>query len=78
LIPSVLQPSNDLESAIVANLDPGAYTAVLRGYNNSTGLALVEVYDVSGGTTQLANISSRGFVQAGNNVMIAGNCCAAP
>jgi len=71
-IPSVLRPSNDLESAIVANLDPGAYTAVLRGYNNSTGLALVEVYDVSGGITQLANISSRGFVQAGNNVMIAG------
>jgi hypothetical protein len=71
-IPSALQPSNDLESAIVADLNPGAYTAVLRGYNNSTGLALVEVYDVSGGTTQLANISSRGFVQTGNNVMIAG------
>ncbi len=71
-IPSVLRPSNEFESAILANLSPGAYTAVLRGYEDGTGLALVEVYDVSAGTTQLANISSRGLVQAGNDVMIAG------
>jgi hypothetical protein len=71
-IPSALRPSDDLESVILANLNPGAYTAVLRGYNNSTGLGLVEVYDVSGGATQLANISTRGLVQTGNNVMIAG------
>ncbi len=71
-IPSVLRPSNEFESAILANLSPGAYTAVLRGYEGGTGLALVEVYDVSAGTTQLANISSRGLVQAGNDVMIAG------
>ncbi|MFL5238763.1 MAG: DVUA0089 family protein [Rhizomicrobium sp.] len=71
-IPAVLRPTNDLESAIPATLNPGAYTAVLRGYNGSTGLALVEVYDVSGGTAQLANISTRGLVQTGNDVMIAG------
>ena len=41
-----LQPTNDKESAILATLDPGAYTAILRGVNNTTGVALVEVYDL--------------------------------
>ncbi|PYI92061.1 MAG: hypothetical protein DME97_11475 [Verrucomicrobia bacterium] len=71
-IPPGLRPSNDLESAIFTTLNRGAYTAVLRGYNNSTGIALVEVYDTSIGSTQLGNISTRGFVQTGDNVMIAG------
>jgi len=71
-IPSALRPTNQLESAIFATLSRGAYTAVLRGYNNSTGIGLVEVYDTSIGSTQLGNISTRGFVQAGDNVMIAG------
>ena len=71
-IPAALRPSNQLESVILTTLNQGAYTAVLRGFNNSTGTGLVEVYDISGGTTQLANISTRGFVQTGNNVMIAG------
>jgi hypothetical protein len=62
-----------LESAIFTTLAHGAYTAVLRGYNNGTGLGLVEVYDISPGSgTQLGNISTRGFVQTGDNVMIAG------
>jgi hypothetical protein len=71
-IPPGLRPPNDLESAIFATLNRGAYTAVLRGYNNSTGIGLVEVYDTSIGSTQLGNISTRGFVQTGDNVMIAG------
>ena len=71
-IPSALRPTNQLESAILATLNRGAYTAVLRGYNNSTGIGLVEVYDTSIGSTQLGNISTRGFVQTGDNVMIAG------
>ena len=71
-IPSTLRPTNQLESAILATLNRGAYTAVLRGYNNSTGIGLVEVYDTSIGSTQLGNISTRGFVQTGDNVMIAG------
>ena len=71
-IPSALRPTNQLESAIFATLGRGAYTAVLRGYNNSTGIGLVEVYDTSIGSTQLGNISTRGFVQTGDNVMIAG------
>jgi hypothetical protein len=71
-IPSPLRPSNGLESVILTTLNRGAYTAVLRGYNNSTGIGLVEVYDTSVGSTQLGNISTRGYVQTGDNVMIAG------
>jgi hypothetical protein len=41
-----LQPTSDKESAIVATLDPGLYTAIVRGVNNTTGVALVEVYDL--------------------------------
>jgi hypothetical protein len=71
-IPPNLQPPNDLESAILTTLDPGAYTAIVRGFQNSTGTAMVEVYDTSVGSTELSNISTRGFVQTGNDVMIAG------
>jgi len=71
-IPPRLQPPNDLESAILTTLNPGAYTAIVRGFQNSTGTALVEVYDTSVGSTELSNISTRGFVQTGNDVMIAG------
>jgi hypothetical protein len=71
-IPAKLRPPNDLESAILITLNPGTYTAIVRGYQNSTGIALVEVYDTSVGSTQLTNISTRGFVQTGDNVMIAG------
>ena len=54
-------------------LEPGAYTAILRGVNNTTGLALVEVYDLDLTVdSKLANISTRGFVQTGDNVMIGG------
>jgi hypothetical protein len=67
-----LRPPNDFESAILTTLNPGAYTAILRGFHNSTGTALVEVYDTSVGSTELSNISTRGLVQTGNNVMIAG------
>ena len=62
------------ESGIVATLNPGAsYTAILAGKNGGTGVGLVEVYDVSqAAESQLANISTRGFVQTGSNVMIGG------
>jgi len=71
-IPPSLRPSHNLESALLVTLNPGAYTAILRGYHNSTGIALVEVYDLASGSSQLRNISTRGFVQTGDNVMIAG------
>jgi hypothetical protein len=61
------------ESGIVAILEPGAYTALLAGKNQTSGIALVEVYDAdASATSQLANISTRGFVRTGDNVMIGG------
>ena len=73
IIASTIPPNNDLESAIVASLPPGAYTAIVSGKNNGTGVGLVEVYDLdqSAGAT-LANISTRGFVNTGEDVMIGG------
>jgi hypothetical protein len=68
-----IPPANDLESAMVQTLAPGAYTAVVHGVNNVTGIGLVEVYDLDQTViSQLANISTRGFVEAGDNVMIGG------
>jgi hypothetical protein len=66
-------PGDGRESAIIADLEPGNYTAIVRGVNNMTGIALVEVYDLSPGLSSiLRNISSRAFVQTDENVMIGG------
>jgi copper binding plastocyanin/azurin family protein len=66
-------PTESSESAIIATLSPGNYTAIVRGVNNSTGNALVEVYDISPENTSiLVNISTRSFVQTVDNVMIGG------
>ncbi len=66
-------PTNNLESAIVRTLNPGSYTAILRGKNGGTGIGLVEIYDLSStANSALANLSTRGFVGTGENVMIAG------
>jgi N-acetylneuraminic acid mutarotase len=65
-----IAPSNDLESALVPVLNPGAYTALVRGKNGGLGIGLIEVYDVF--FAQLANISTRGFVGLGDNAMIGG------
>jgi hypothetical protein len=66
-------PSDRLESAIIANLPAGNYTAIVRGANNRMGVALAEVYDLSDETDSiLSNISSRSFVQTGDDVMIGG------
>lgn len=66
-------PNNDAESAMVVTLNPGAYTAIISGLNNTTGIAIVEIYDLDAVyPSTLANISTRGFVQAGDNVMIGG------
>lgn len=68
-----IPPSNDLESAIVQTLAPGAYTAILRGTGTNTGIGVVEVYDLNqAANSKLANIATRGFVETGNNVMIGG------
>jgi hypothetical protein len=66
-------PTAASESAIIADLPPGNYTAIVRGVNNTTGVALVEVYDLNpGASSNLGNISTRSFVQTGDNVMIGG------
>jgi len=66
-------PDNDLESAILATLAPGNYTAIVKGKNNTTGVALVEAYDLAtSGTSKLANISTRAFCGTGGNIVIAG------
>ena len=68
-----IPPQNNLESAIVATLAPGHYTAVLAGKDGTTGNGLAEVYDLEPGTgSTLANLSTRGFVGAGDNAMIGG------
>ena len=70
---TTIQPTNDLESAILMTLSPGAYTAILAGKNGGTGVGVVEVYDLAqAANSKLANISTRGFVDTGDNVMIGG------
>jgi uncharacterized delta-60 repeat protein len=73
IIDSTIPPTHPLESAILTDLNPGAYTAIMRGVNDTSGIGVVEAYDLdSTAGSKLANISSRGLVQTGDNVMIAG------
>jgi N-acetylneuraminic acid mutarotase len=75
IIATTLPPSNDLESAIVATLpaNNSAYTAIVHGFNNGTGIGVVEAYDLNQAVdSKLANISTRGLVQPGDNVLIGG------
>jgi hypothetical protein len=69
---SGLAPRNPLESAIIATLQPGNYTAIVRGVNNATGIALVEGYELDSTATRMVNISTRGHVGVGNDVLIGG------
>ena len=73
IIDSMLAPSDDLEAAILATLAPGSYTAILRGAGNGTGLGIVEVYNLGPDlSNDLANISTRGLVSTGDQVLIGG------
>jgi hypothetical protein len=68
-----LAPGDSRESAILRLLNPGAYTAVVRGKNNAVGTAVVEAYDLDPtNDSKLANLATRGFVQTGDNILIAG------
>lgn len=70
---STVAPGDDLEAAIIATLDPGAYTAVVIGKGETSGVGLVEAYDLNqGSAAQLANISTRGLVLTDTNVLIGG------
>jgi uncharacterized protein (DUF1800 family) len=74
IIAAGLAPTNDLESALIATINPGAYTVVVKGVNNATGVGLMEIYDLDpdGSPARLANLSTRGNVLTGDNVMIGG------
>jgi sugar lactone lactonase YvrE len=68
-----IPPTNDNEAALITTLQAGSYTVIERGKQEGTGIGLVEVYDLgSGFGPELANISTRGFVDTADNVMIAG------
>ena len=70
---SGLAPQHDAEAAIARTIQPGAYTAVVSGKDQSEGIGLVEAYDRDqGGNSEMANISTRGFVETGDNVLIGG------
>ena len=70
---SGLAPKNNFESAIITTLAPGQYTAIVAGNGGTTGAGLLEIYDLSPASdSELANISTRGLVQTGNDVMIGG------
>ncbi len=74
LIASGLAPTHDNDAALLATLASGSYTAVVRGANDTTGVALVEVYDLDAAnpTSRMANLSTRGNVLTGDDVMIGG------
>ena len=70
---TTIPPTNDMESAIVMTLNPGTYTTILAGKNGGAGVGLVEIYDLTPATdSKVANISTRGFVDTGDNQMIGG------
>jgi uncharacterized delta-60 repeat protein len=71
---TTIPPTNELESAIVQTLPPGAYTAIVAGKGGgASGIALVEAYDLAqAAPCKLGNISTRGFVDTGDNAMIGG------
>ncbi|HVF73168.1 MAG TPA: sialidase family protein [Chthoniobacterales bacterium] len=70
---TTIPPANDAEAAIVMTLAPGSYTAILAGKDGGTGIGVVEVYDLdANGNSRLANISTRGFVDTNDNILIGG------
>jgi len=67
-----IPPTDNLESAILATLAPGAYTGIVKGQNNTSGVGLIEVYDLNQRASKLANLSTRAFVSTADNIVIAG------
>jgi hypothetical protein len=72
-IPNGFAPSDSRESVLVATLTPGNYSAVVKGAHGETGVGIAEVYDLeSASPAKLANLSTRGFINTGDDVMIGG------
>jgi hypothetical protein len=73
IIDSTIPPTDPKESAIVATLQPGNYTAIMSGVGSATGIGVVELYDLDqAAPANPGNIATRGFVESGDNVMIGG------
>lgn len=73
IIATGIPPSDDREAAILATLAPGSYTAIVRGRSATSGVALAEIYDLGDSASgELANMSTRGLIDRGDDVMIAG------
>jgi N-acetylneuraminic acid mutarotase len=73
IIDSTLAPKDTREAAILTQLPAGGATAIVRSANGTAGIAVVEVYDLdSASPAKLANISTRGIVRTGANLMIGG------
>jgi pectinesterase len=73
IVATGIPPTDDHEAAILATLAPGSYTAIVRGRRSTSGVALVEVYALNGTSAgNLANLSTRGLIEGGDHVMIAG------
>lgn len=75
IIDTTIPPDDDMESAILTSLEPGVYTTIVRGSADTTGVAVVEAYDLTQTTSsnsKLSNISTRGLVQSGDNALIGG------
>ena len=72
-IPNGFAPGDPREAVIVATLPPGNYSAVVKGAHGETGVGIAELYDLdSTSPAKLANISTRGFINTGDDVMIGG------
>jgi hypothetical protein len=73
IVATNLAPHDDHESAIVITLAPGPYTAIARGVSNTSGVVLLEIYDLDlSANARLINVSARGYVDLGDNVLIGG------
>ncbi len=72
-IPNGFAPKDPKESIIIADLSPGVYTVIVKGAHGETGIGMTEIYDIDGSTgVALTNVSTRGYVDTGDNVMIGG------
>jgi hypothetical protein len=67
-------PTDSADAVLLTDLTPGQYTVVTSGVADTTGVAIVELYDADGGssTARMTSISTRGFVDVGDKVMIPG------
>jgi Matrixin len=70
-------PPNSIESALLVTLNPGSYTAIVKSYSDAqqpatSGVALFEVYDLRTSSSRLGNVSTRGQVGTGGNILIGG------